>query len=288
MADRRLAVVTPSFAGDFDLCRDLNASVLAYAPAGVHHYLIVPRRDLELFGSLSGPRTHILDETAFLPPSVRHLPGTKYRVNLRRPFPPLRGWIIQQIVKLACGAIDAETLLLVDSDISFCRPFGPETFLRDGVVRFYRKPHEIDGRLPRHVLWHKAAREMLGLPAAPPPYHDYVSSILAWDPVILTELHARIEKTTGRSWATVVGSQLHFSEWTLYGVFVDEVLGGRAASFASDDSLCHAYWEETPLDEQSARDFFGKLPPTAVAVMISAKSRTPMEVRSTALAELRA
>ncbi|NUR30274.1 MAG: hypothetical protein HOV83_31220, partial [Catenulispora sp.] len=229
MADR-LAVVTPSFAGDFELSRDLNASVLAYAPPDVHHHLIVPRRDLELFGSLSGPRTHVLDETDFLPRSVRHLPGTKYSLNLRRPFPPLRGWIIQQIVKLASGAVDADTLLLVDSDISFCRPFGPDTFVRDGVARFYRKPNDIDDRLPRHVLWHKAAREMLGLPAAPPPYHDYVSSILAWDPAILTEMFARIEQTTGTSWATVVGSQLHFSEWTLYGVFVDEVLGAGATA----------------------------------------------------------
>ncbi|WP_051366806.1 DUF6492 family protein [Hamadaea tsunoensis] len=287
MADR-LAVVTPSFAGDFELSRDLNASVLAYAPPDVHHHLIVPRRDLELFGSLSGPRTHVLDETDFLPRSVRHLPGTKYSLNLRRPFPPLRGWIIQQIVKLASGAVDADTLLLVDSDISFCRPFGPDTFVRDGVARFYRKPNEIDDRLPRHVLWHKAAREMLGLPAAPPPYHDYVSSILAWDPAILTEMFARIEKTTGSPWPTVVGSQLHFSEWTLYGVFVDEVLGARATSFASDDALCHTYWDDTPLDDQTVRDFLGKLSPTDVAVMISAKSRTPLETRRAALKEFNA
>ena len=40
-----LAVVTPSYAPDLELCRDLNRSVLEWTPADVHHHIIVPRRD---------------------------------------------------------------------------------------------------------------------------------------------------------------------------------------------------------------------------------------------------
>jgi hypothetical protein len=193
----RLAVLTPSYAPDFELCFDLHRSVLAYAPEAVHHHIVVPRRDLGLFGQLRGPRTHVHCEAEFLPRSFLPLPGAKFSVNLRRPFPPLRGWILQQVLKLAAASmLDADVVVLVDSDIEFIRPFTPATFAQAGVVRFYRKPDEIDERLPRHLTWHRVARQLLGLPPAEPPYPDYVSSLLAWDPAILRELLARVFATS--------------------------------------------------------------------------------------------
>lgn len=282
-----LAVITPSFAGDFELCVDLNRSVLANTPPDVRHHIIVPGRDLELFGRLANERTVVRDESEFLPRSLVSVPGTKYSVNLRRPYPPVRGWIIQQIVKLgAAAAAEADVVVLVDSDIVFCRPFDASTFVRDGAVRLYRKPAEIDARLPRHMIWHQTARELVGLPAQQPPYHDYVSSLLAWDPALVRGLLERVEKVTRRPWQTAVGGQLHFSEWTLYGVYVDGVLGAPANSFASDDTLCHSYWEETPLDATTVRDFLSDIKPDDIAVMISAKSRTPLELRRSAWASL--
>ncbi|MFY1698286.1 MULTISPECIES: DUF6492 family protein [unclassified Solwaraspora] len=283
-----LAVVTPSFGPDFDLCAALHRSVLAHSPDSVRHHIVVPRADLPRFGALRGDRTVLHDEAEFLPSAVRSVPGTKYSVNLRRPFPPLRGWILQQMIKLSASArIPADVVVLVDSDIEFVRPFDATTFRRDDVVRFYRKPGEVDQRLPRHVRWHEVARELLGLPAQPPPYPDYVSSLLAWDPAVVRGLLHRIESATGRQWADAVGAQLHFSEWTLYGVYVDEVLGGRAATgFAATDTRCHAYWDEVPLDEASVARFVAGIDPADVAVMISAKSRTPLAVRRAAIAAL--
>lgn len=279
-------MVTPSFGPDFELCAALHRSVLAHSPASVRHHIIVPRADLPRFGELRGDRTVLHDEAEFLPRSVRPVPGTKYSVNLRRPFPPLRGWILQQVIKLSAAArLDADVVVLVDSDIEFVRSFSAQTFRRDGVVRFYRQPDEVDQRLPRHVRWHEVARTLLGVPAAPPPYPDYVSSLLAWDPAVVQAMLRRIETVTGQRWVDAVGAQLHFSEWTLYGVFVDEVLGGRAAgAFTATDTRCHAYWDEEPLDEASIARFLGRLRPTDIAVMISAKSRTPFEVRRAALA----
>jgi hypothetical protein len=186
-----------------------------------------------------------------------------FSLNLRRPFPPLRGWILQQIIKLAAAArADADVVLLVDSDIEFIRPFGPDTFRRDGVVRFYRKLDEVDDRLPRHMTWHRVSRSLLGLPAGSPPYPDYVSSLMAWDPVVVRKLLDKVQSTTGQRWFDAVGRQLHFSEWTLYGVFVDEVLGGASRRFSTDDSLCHAYWDEIPLTERTLREFLTSTGPT--------------------------
>lgn len=284
-----MLVLTPSFGPDFELCADLNASVLALSPDEVHHQIVVPKRDLELFGRLAGPRTEIRAEPEFLPSSFIKAPVVNMTVNLRRPFPPVRGWILQQVLKLAAAAkSDADVVLLVDSDIEFIRPFSADTFRNeDGVVRFYRKPNDIDDRLPRHVLWHQGAHALLGLEPPTTPMHDYVSSLLAWDPVLVRRLLDRVEQTTRRRWVDAVAAQLHFSEWTLYGVFVDALVGPPANAAATDNALCYARWDTVPLDRSTVGEFVAGMPDDDLAVMISAKSHTPLPVRRAASAALR-
>ena len=285
----RMAVMTKSFAPDFELCVALNRSVLDNTPDAVHHYVIVPRSDPKLFGRLAGPRTHIHCEVDLLPRTFVPMPFSNIMVNLARPFPPVRGWILQQVIKLAAiAASDDDAVLVVDSDVEFVRPFTAEMFVRDGNVRFYCKPDQIDNRLPRHMTWHRIAREFLGLPLAEPPYPDYISSPLAWDPAIVRRMLARVEATTGRSWMTAIAGQLDFSECVLYGVFVDVVSGAPANSFASDDPLCLSYWEHAPLDLEEVAHFVRNVRPTDIAAMIPSKSRTPPMVREAAFAALRA
>jgi hypothetical protein len=216
------------------------------------------------------------------------VPLTKFTVNLRHPIPPVRGWILQQLVKLAAvAASDDDVTVIVDSDIEFVRPFGADTFIRDGVVRLYRKPDAIDQRMPHHMTWHRVARELLGLEPSPSPYPDYISSLLAWNPAIVRQMLAQVTTITGRPWTTAIGRQLHFSEWTLYGVFVDHALGGSARSFVSDDQLCRSYWNDGPLTGQGAIDLLRSIRPTDIGAMISSKSRTPLAVRRAAFAEYR-
>lgn len=286
---KRMSIITPSFAPDFELCADLHRSVLECSPESVHHHIIVPRSDLKLFRRLAGPRTHIRSEADFLPSSFTSVPFTKFTINLRQPFPPVRNWILQQVIKLAAvAASEDDVVLVVDSDIEFIRPFDVETFVRNDVVRFYRKPEEINQERPRHMIWHQVARALLGLAPADPPYPDYISSLMAWDPVTVRRMLAKVAGVANCPWTTAIAGQLHFSEWTLYGVFVDHVIGAPANSFASDDPLCRACWDVTPLSPERAIDFLRGVQPTDVAAMISAKSRTPLAVRRAAFASYRA
>jgi hypothetical protein len=284
-----MAVLTKSFAPDFELCVALNRSVLDNSPDTVRHHIIVPRSDLKLFGRLAGPRTNILCEADFVPRTFVPVPLSNITVNLGRPFPPIRGWMKQQVVKLAAVAASEDDVVLVaDSDVEFFRPFTADMFVRDGIVRFFCKPNQIDKQLRRHMIWHRVARELLGLPPTEPPYADYISSPLAWDPIIVRRMLARVTATTGRPWPTAIAGQLHFSECVLYGVFVDSAIGAPANSFASDDPLCLVYWEQTPLNLENAIHFIRGVQPTDIAVVIQSKSRTPFAVRKAAFAALQA
>lgn len=110
-----------------------------------------------------------------------------------------------------------------------------------------------------------------------PPLHDYVSPLNFWDPALVRAMQERIRETTGRHWLDAFNSQLHISEFILYGVFVDEVLNGPPPP--SDNTICHNSWDRTPMDHQDAVAFADGLSPDAIGVMISAKSRTTQPVR---------
>jgi hypothetical protein len=282
-----MIVLTPSYEPDFGLCVDLQRSILAHSPDSVEHHIVVPRSDIDLFRQLDGARVQIHDVTEILPRSFRQLPGANVWTNLWRPFPPVRGWIAQQILKLAAAArSDADVVLLVDSDVVFVRPFTADTFIQGGVVRFYRREDAIPGDKDRHVRWHQNARRLLGLPPGRPPFHDYICWPGPWSPKIVRAMLRRVEHVTGRRWPTAIGSRLHFSEMILYGVYVDEILGAPANTYASDDMHCVNYFDEVPLDADDLHEFLGRIDNDDLAVMISAKSHTPLSLRRRALANL--
>jgi hypothetical protein len=283
-----LAVITPSYAPDLELCADLNESVLLRTPDSVKHYIVVPRRDRALFSRLSDSRTEVLTVDELLPWSVIDIPRSNFWLNLRQPIPPVRGWVMQQLIKMQIAEhVDADLYILADSDVLLVRPVNAQTFRTNGRTQFYRVTDEITEQMPRHVVWHRAAEKLLGLSRESPPLPDYVSAFNVWDRAVIRALQERISQTTGKRWLDAVGGQLHFSEFIIYGVFVDRVLGSSANVAPTDSMLCHSYWHPRPLDLTAAEDFVRKMPEEDVAIMISAKSGTPLDTRRKALSTLR-
>ncbi|HLN43839.1 MAG TPA: DUF6492 family protein [Acidimicrobiales bacterium] len=299
-----MAVVTPCYSPDKELCRELHQSVLDFTPSSTVHHLIVPDAEMASFASFRGPRSVIWSYGELLPPRfvparwvnpvLQRLGGLAASVNVaaintRRPWPPIRGWILQQALKLAAAPrVDADVVVVVDADVQFIRPVSVSTFIRDGRLMLYRVEGGVHPGLPDHVAWHRVARRLLGLPEHEPPYHDYVTSPIAWDPKAVGALQHRIETVTGRPWIDAVSAQRKFSECTLYGTFVDEVLGSPANQVTTDRSRCHNYWDEVPMSAEKASEFAKAAPHDDMAVMISAKSRTPMDIRRSAIAEIQA
>jgi hypothetical protein len=282
-----MIVVTPTHAPDLELFGDLHESVLRWFPPDVSHLAIVNEPDLPLFQRFEGPRCTVVGVRDVLPSSVHPLPLTKLWVNLRRPVPPLRGWILQQLVKLAAAEQASERLIVIaDSDIVFVRPVTCATFAPGGRVRLFREDEGIDESLVRHVRWHAVSHDLLGVPPPPaPPLPDYVSSLNTWDRDVVRRTLRRVEDTTGRRWLEAIGGELRFSEWTLYGVFADQVEQARAVT-VTPASLCHTYWETVPLGIDEAAAFLTSVGRDDVAYMISAKSHTPVAVRRAAHARV--
>ena len=279
-----LTVVTPSYAHDYELCRDLHASLARFAPAATKRSIIVPRRDLHRFAPLAAAGATIVDVAAVMPPQLRKAPGINAWVNIESPFPPVRGWIAQQLVKLAAAAsVDSDIALIVDSDVEFIRPFDGETFAPGGRLPLYRLPDAITDSLPRHVIWHEVARRLLGLsPQTPSRLPDYICWPCAWDPAIVRAMLRRVEDATGRAWATAIGHELHFSEMILYGVYVEEVLGSTLTGVTAD-MRCRSHPDEIALDRNGLDRFLDEVAETDVAVMVSAKSGTALVVRRDAM-----
>jgi hypothetical protein len=279
-----LAVLTPSFRGDADLFADLHDSVLANTARSVVHHVVVPPSDAHVFRQYEGPRCRVWTHRDLLPRYCVSVPyASGLTLSLRRPWPPVRGWVVQQIMKMAgTGAVDARAVLIVDSDAVLVREPTLDQFTHDGRLWHFRWDGAVTAGMARHVLWHNVARRLLGVPGtASPPAPDYISPITVWDPAVVRSLTAHIADCTGRSWIDAVAGELHVSEFVLYGVFVDEVLGGMAPV---SGPLCHNYYERTPLGRADALEFADQMPPKALGVMISSHSRTPHDVRREAFA----
>ncbi|MGH4023615.1 MAG: DUF6492 family protein [Pseudonocardiaceae bacterium] len=276
-----LAVITPSFGPDVGIFQDLRKSVQEHTPLSTVHHVIVPRADRSTFAPFACEHCVVRTEPELLPRRYVRTPVGGLWMNLRRPWPPARGWVLQQALKIAtAGSLSSGAVLIADSDVTLVRAVEPIHVVRDGQVMLYRLEGAVHEGMERHVRWHQVARRLLGVhTAVRPPLHDYVSSFNVWDPLVVRGMQARITEVTGRYWLDAVTSELHVSEFVLYGVYVDEVLGGREPAGYLGAAFCHNYWDNTPLDQAGAERFAAGISADALAVMISAKSRTPRDVR---------
>lgn len=297
-----MAILTPSFRDDLGLFRELHASVLRCTDEDVVHHVVVPDRDVRLFVGIASPRLRVTGTGSLLPRRLvstyaavsalrrapllgQSLPKVQ-AINVRRPWPPVRGWVLQQLVKLeAVSRLGADVVVLADSDLALIRPMTADDFIRDGAVRFYCGADPLAPDLIRHATWHRVSRRLLGLPPEPDD-RDYISSFIAWDPTIVARIQARIRDVTGMPWIDAMARELHLSEFMLYGCYVDHLGNPADRSFTSDDPRCRSYWGTSPLDGEAADEFIESARPSDLAVHIQSASNTSDVVRRRVVAEL--
>ena len=269
------ALITPSFRGDIERCRLLVESADRFVPADIAHYLVVDRRDQALFQPMVGGRTRLCVVEDVVPRWLRRVPpwmplGSRVWMNFRGP--PVRNWMLQQIVKLSANRFAAaERFVFVDSDVFFVAPWQPAS---DAVL--FRE--EGPGLLTEfNSAWHHAAHRLLGLaePTTAELQVGYVGNLLEWRSDILGRLQQRLADVSGRNWVQCLASLPTLSEYVLYGVFVERVLGFQAAAQFPDSHIpCATEWGTVALGRAELEAFRATVAPHQVTAMISAKSGT--------------
>lgn len=283
------AIATPSYAGDFERCRLLCASIDRFVTGHTAHYLLVEDRDVALFKQLEGPRRRVIAEAELLPSWLKPRPDLlslgRRRVwtglgALRRGLPPLRGWHAQQLRKLAFPMKSNEDVVIfADSDMMFLRPFDVARLGGNGKVRLYRKPDGITGTMAQHTDWCVMAARLLGLPEPVFPSADYINNLVSWRRDAVLAMMTRIEEIAGRSWVEAIATHRQFSEYMIYGYFVERVLGLEAAGHWPDEhELCKVYWFPEDVGELATlRSFEEILEPGQVAVGVQSFIGQPVE-----------
>ena len=297
------SILTCSFRGDFEICSMLCESVDRFVPETIKHNVYVPEADLNLFRPLANARRSVISEDSLLPTWFWKipLPDAHWRRRLflpRRNFYltpyslPVRGWIAQQIMKIAAAAESStEIVLHVDSDALFVRPLSVDRLFRDDAhARLFRRAPEAG---KGHRSWHLAASKLLGLP--PDEFHDgdYIDSLVVWRRSVVRKMIERIEQTGKRDWQIILGRTPHFSEYVLYGVFAERVLGLADAKLAIEQiSLCHSRWRGEFSDPEDEADFVTSIDPEMVGfcvqstIALSLPERRDLHERMISFAEL--
>ena len=266
------AIITPSYYRDFEYCKLLAESVLRHTPAHVHHYILVDRRDRDLFSALVSPRTHLVLKEDILPRWLWQIPFWR-RWWLSARSLPVRGWMVQQLAKLSVNrAVPADVYVFLDSGAFFVRDFDPRATMKDGKVPLFREQKE-EVRVPWNTRWHQISARMLGLPEQSSYDTSYVGNLVYWRKANLDALQRRIETITGRPWCLALSRHLTMSEYVLYGMFAEHVMKEDSGQYFYPVMNSLSYWDDAHLDERGLRAFKEQLGEGDVVVMLNEKAR---------------
>jgi hypothetical protein len=271
VAGKSTALVTASYAPDFERCRLLCDTVEEFVTGIDRHYILVAPNDVALFRTLQTAKRIVVDEREILPAWLRSFadPTSLFRRRLwiSARTAPLRGWHVQQLRRIGVAALATEaTLAYCDSDVLFLKGFDAARFWRDGRLRLFRRDDAISpSNAGEHPTWSRNAGRALGIEAPAVSPHDYIATLIAWRRETVEAMCRRIEAVSGRHWVEAIASDRRFSECMLYGRFVDEI-DGVAEHFHDDQDFCRVHWTGTPMSDADIRKFVAGMAPEQVAI----------------------
>lgn len=225
---------SPSYIGDLERMVWLRRSIEAFHPTSRRHIIAVPRQDLKAFRNAIGYTSEVeficqeeLVDPGFYPDALYRLArkiatSQTWRFHAHAGKP---GWIIQQIVKLSSNKLITDgPIIFLDSDIVFYRRFSLEHDLglgNDKRVMVRILPGE-EGAKHRHHIIH--SRRFFDLPEGPTDA-TYMGYPAIWYADWLTAMQQHIKMLKGKPWQkALLEVDFNISEYTLYRVFIEEVL----------------------------------------------------------------
>jgi len=274
-----VGLITPSYAGDFErfslLCDSIDRRLVGYE----RHYVIVDDEDMGLFQRFNGGRRVVMPSSRFLPHWLKRVPslltkgGRRLWWSLRAP--PVRGWHVQQILKIAAAAALPEPRhCLIDSDTVFFRPFDIGAYAGGALTPLYCQRAAIGADARWHGPWTRNCDRLLGHPVTRFPADDFIGNVIAWDQRAVREMIQAIERATGMNWPLALCRARDFSEYLLYGHFVTHCPERLAEHEIRTRSLAVAYWDESALDRAAVAQMIAGADEATVALTVQSFSET--------------
>ncbi|MBR0755524.1 hypothetical protein JQ604_25370 [Bradyrhizobium jicamae] len=285
-----VALLTPTYGRDLEICTLLCESVDRHVTSFSKHYLLVPDCDLSLFAPLASERRVIVPASAFLPDWLRPLPRIVQRK--RRQFwwslraKPVSGWHVQQFLKIAATiSLPHQRYCILDSDIVFFRDFDLARYEYPNTIPLLQMDGAVTADQPRHSRWLETSHQLLGLPTPPFPAPDFIGHIIFWDQQTTRALTERIEAATGLSWIEALCKTREFSEYLLYGFFVQNDAASALRHTVAPNTPCISYWDDPTLSKDELTRLLLRANTDDVAFSIASFSGTPVETIREVVAE---
>ena len=180
---------------------------------------------------------------------------------------PVRGWILQQIMKLAIARdSNADAVIFADSDLMFIKELDMDDLWQGGQLRFFRterRQHLYKDQ--RYQNWYGFGCSVLDLGNPEQQSGAYIKQLAAMRPKLATMLCNRLEEKFSKPWYQALLNTWDFSEYVLYGVYVEDLIktfGEKGCGhFLSDEELCHGSWFYDIHSATDVEQFIAKLAP---------------------------
>ncbi|MCU7836678.1 MAG: hypothetical protein KZQ83_15690 [gamma proteobacterium symbiont of Taylorina sp.] len=282
-----IALITPSYAPDYQRCKLLCQSIEKFVSHYKKHVIIVDRSDYDLFKSLENNKTEIICKEDILPYWLKKIPFSKWWFNFKGL--PVRGWILQQIVKLSVHEfVDADIYVFADSDVTFIRPFDLSSTLNNDRVRLCSMPRKTDDYSNlRKQHWHLSAAKILGVTDSSQLSRDYISQLVFWRRDTLQQLTRLIETRSHQNWKKTLTNCVDFSEYTLYGIFCEHVLKEQSGHYREPEELCYCSWHQEINSTENLQTFLSHVPGQFNSVLIQSNLGIDADEYSNLLARLK-
>lgn len=283
-----MAMLTCSMASDIGLFELLARSVDRHVAPEIRHLVVVPGADMTVFRRFETARRQIIAQEDVLPErmwkapaALRHLApvmsGFRRPVYLTSGGRVVRGWILQQFLKIEMSRRSTETAIMhVDSDVFFVRPFRPEDGFSDGKTRFFRATG--NSANPMHATWVASSCDFLGLPVPESYQVHYIENCVLWCAELVRAMADRIETRQDKPLHQAIFLASTMSEYYLYGLFVD-MCGQADRLAASDVSFCQSFWSADQTARLDVDAVHAGIAPGNFAVAIQSTNDFPLEER---------
>jgi hypothetical protein len=196
---------------------------------------------------------------------------------------------VQQYLKIAATvSLPYQRYCILDSDVVFFRDFDLSRYQYPNSIPLLSVRDEVTSEQFRHARWVETSHELLGLPTPPLPASDFIGHIIFWDQQTTRAMASKIETVTNLPWVEALCRTREFSEYMLYGYFVQNNTRFSGGHTPTSHTPCVSYWDQPELDQEQLNQLLGRARKDDVAFSVASFSGTPVQIIRVAIEEARA